>query len=56
MKTGVARIHGPSQMQGKTGVTTIQLYPGSIEGTTGLRFMDLKDGDAFGNYRVKIYG
>ena len=44
------------KMQGKTKVTTILFYPGSIEGTTGLRFMDLKDRDALGNYRVKIYG
>ncbi len=44
------------QMQGKTAVTTILFYPGSIEGTTGLRFMALKDRDALGNYRVKIYG
>jgi hypothetical protein len=44
------------QMQGKTLVTTILFYPGSIEGTTGLRFMDLKDRDVLGNYRVKIYG
>jgi hypothetical protein len=44
------------KMQGKTPVTTILFYPGSIEGTTGLRFMDLKDRDALGNYRVKIYG
>lgn len=44
------------QMQGKTDVTTILFYPGSIEGTTGLRFMSLKDRDALGNYRVKIYG
>jgi len=44
------------KMQGKTKVTTILLYPGSIEGTTGLRFMDLKDREALGNYRVKIYG
>lgn len=43
------------KMQGKTKVATILLYPGSIEGTTGLRFMDLKDRDALGNYRVKIY-
>ena len=43
-------------MQGRTEVTTILLYPGSIEGTTGLRFMDLKDREALGNYRVKIYG
>jgi hypothetical protein len=44
------------QMQGKTDVTTILFYPGSIEGTTGLRFMALKDREALGNYRVKIYG
>jgi len=44
------------QMQGKTRITTILFYPGSIEGTTGLRFMSLKDRDALGNYRVKIYG
>jgi hypothetical protein len=44
------------KMQGKTKVATILLYPGSIEGTTGLRFMDLKDREALGNYRVKIYG
>ena len=39
------------QMHGKTRVTTILFYPGSIEGTTGLRFMNLKDRDALGNYR-----
>ena len=44
------------KMQGKAKVATILFYPGSIEGTTGLRFMDLKDRDALGNYRVKIYG
>ncbi len=44
------------KMHGKTKVPTILCYPGSIEGTTGLRFMDLKDRDALGNYRVKIYG
>ena len=44
------------QMKGKTSLTTILFYPGSIEGTTGLRFMALKDRDALGNYRVKIYG
>ncbi len=44
------------QMQGKTSLTTILFYPGSIEGTTGLRFMGLKDREALGNYRVKIYG
>ena len=44
------------KMHSKTKATTILFYPGSIEGTTGLRFMDLKDRDALGNYRVKIYG
>jgi hypothetical protein len=44
------------KMHGKTNVPTILFYPGSIEGTTGLRFMELKDRDALGNYRVKIYG
>ena len=44
------------QMQGKTQVTTIMFYPGSLEGTTGLRFMDLKEREGLGNYRVKIYG
>ena len=44
------------KMHGKTKVPTILFYPGSIEGTTGLRFMDLKDRDALGNYRAKIYG
>jgi hypothetical protein len=44
------------KMHGKTKVTTVLFYPGSIEGATGLRFMDLKDREALGNYRVKIYG
>lgn len=44
------------KMHGRTKTTTVLFYPGSIEGTTGLRFMDLKDRDALGNYRVKIYG
>lgn len=44
------------KMHGRSKVATILFYPGSIEGTTGLRFMDLKDREALGNYRVKIYG
>lgn len=44
------------QMKGKTSLTLILFYPGSIEGATGLKFMALKDRDALGNYRVKIYG
>ncbi len=37
------------KMHGKIKVATILFYPGSIEGTTGLRFMDLKDRDALGS-------
>ena len=44
------------QMQGRCRVTTVLFYPGSLEGTTLLRFMNQKDRDALGNYRVKIYG
>jgi len=44
------------QMQGRVSLTSILFYPGSIEGTTGLRFMALKGRDILGNYRVKIYG
>jgi len=44
------------KLHGRTMIPTILFYPGSLEGTTGLRFMDLKDRDALGNYRVKIYG
>ena len=43
------------EMHGYTRVTTILSYPGTIDGTTGLRFMDLKDREIQGNYRVKIY-
>ncbi|MBN1316702.1 MAG: DUF1788 domain-containing protein [Anaerolineales bacterium] len=44
------------EMHGRTLVPTILFYPGTLEGTTGLRFMGLKDREALGNYRVKIYG
>lgn len=44
------------EMQGRTRVPTILFYPGTLEGTTGLRFMALKDRETLGNYRVKIYG
>lgn len=43
------------QMQGKTRVPTVLFYPGSQEGTTGLRFMDMPDRVPIGSYRVKIY-
>lgn len=44
------------EMHGKTNLETILFYPGSLEGTTGLRFMALKEREGLGNYRVKIYG
>jgi hypothetical protein len=44
------------EMQGRTRVTTILFYPGTLEGTTGLKFMGLGSREALGNYRVKIYG
>ncbi|HEU4783323.1 MAG TPA: BREX protein BrxB domain-containing protein [Ktedonobacterales bacterium] len=44
------------EMQRRTNVPAILFYPGTLEGAVGLRFMDLKDRDAMGNYRVKVYG
>jgi len=44
------------EMQGRTRVPVILAYPGTLEGTTGLRFMAMKEREAMGNYRVKIYG
>jgi hypothetical protein len=43
------------EMQGRTMVPTIICYPGTIEGATGLRFMDLPSREPMGNYRVEIY-
>ncbi len=43
------------EMHGRTRVPTILFYPGTLEGATGLRFMALKEREALGNYRVKIY-
>lgn len=43
------------QMQGKTRVPTVLFYPGSLEGVTNLRFMDMPDRVTMGSYRVKIY-
>jgi hypothetical protein len=43
------------KMQGKTSVPTVLFYPGTLEGTTGLHFMRLRDLETTGNYRVKIY-
>ena len=44
------------EMQGQTRIPIILFYPGTLEGTTGLRAMALKDREAMGNYRIKIYG
>ena len=44
------------EMQGKTRVPTVMFYPGTLEGTTGLRFMGLRERESTGNYRVKVYG
>ncbi|MCS7166362.1 MAG: DUF1788 domain-containing protein [Gemmatales bacterium] len=44
------------ELHGRTQVPTVLFYPGSREGTFGLRLMNLKDRLAWGNYRVKIYG
>ena len=44
------------ELQGRTEVPTVLFYPGSLEGATGLRFMDLPEREPMGNYRVKIYG
>jgi len=43
------------EMQGRTLTPTILCYPGTLEGATGLKFMDLPGREAMGNYRVEIY-
>jgi len=44
------------ELHGKIKTTLILCYPGTLEGTTGLCFMGMKNRETFGNYRVKIYG
>ena len=46
------------QLHGQVLVPIVLFYPGSVEGQTSLRFMNLPDRDNVGpyNYRVKIYG
>lgn len=44
------------ELQDRTTITTVLCYPGGLEGTTGLRFMNQQHREAMGNYRVKIYG
>ena len=43
------------EMHGKSKITAILFYPGSREGITALKFMDIPNKEAMGNYRVKIY-
>lgn len=43
------------EMQGRTAITTILLYPGDLSDSNTLRFMNLRALEAAGNYRVKIY-
>jgi hypothetical protein len=44
------------QVQGKTRVQTILFFPGSVDDTTGLRFMGLRERESVASFRVKIYG
>lgn len=44
------------QMKDRITVPIIIFYPGTKEGTIGLRFMDLRDREPTGNYRVSIFG
>jgi hypothetical protein len=46
------------KMHGRTMVPIILFYPGSSEGHTDLKFMNMQDRNLVGlyNYRVKIYG
>lgn len=45
------------EMHGKTMTPIILFYPGSVEGESSLRFMDMSDREHTGayNYRVRIY-
>lgn len=45
------------EMHRRTFVPMILFYPGSLEGTSGLRFFDMQDREDTGtyNYRVRIY-
>jgi hypothetical protein len=43
------------EMHGRTKVPTILLYPGTVEGESGLRFMGCQERVSPSSYRVKIY-
>lgn len=44
------------EMKGRTEVPAVLFYPGTLEGSRGLRFVNLPERETQGNYRVKIYG
>jgi len=44
------------EMHGRTLVRTVLFYPGTMEGTAGLKFLSLQGREPTGNYRVKVYG
>ena len=44
------------EMKGKTRVTTILCYPGTLKAARNSGSWTSRDRDALGNYRVKIYG
>ena len=44
-----------NELQGRVQTPIVLFYPGGREGTFGLRYMDLRDRAAMGNYRVQIY-
>ena len=50
--------HLLDQLHGNTMVPIVLFYPGTADGPTNLRFMNIPDQSAHGgyNYRVKIYG
>ena len=39
----------------RVAVPVVLFYPGTREGTFGLRYMDLKEREVSGNYRVQVY-
>lgn len=43
------------ELKGSSNVPAVLFYPGSLEGSTGLVFMNMDKREATGNYRVKIY-
>jgi hypothetical protein len=42
-------------LEGKLAVPVILFYPGTLEGNSGLNFMNMSDRDPLGDYRVRVY-